>query len=84
MSKNKATKDITKSIKYNPFVLLGMSLKAVTIPRSETTLGAQTIFHFCVFLTDVNISCSMVSECAFTHRTLENSNVQGIYVGGWI
>ena len=57
-----------------------MSPKAVTIPRSETTLGAWAIFHFCVFLTDVSISCSMVSECTFTYWTLENSNAQGIYV----
>ena len=87
MSKNKATKDITKFIKSkksNSFVLLGMSPKAVTIPRSETTLGAWTIFHFCVFLTDVSISCSMISEFAFTYWTFENSNAQGIYVGGWI
>ena len=61
-----------------------MSPKAVTIPRSEAMLGAQAIFHFCVFLTDVSISCSMVSECTFTYWTLENSNAQGIYVQGQI
>ena len=58
--------------------------KAVTIPRSETTLGAWAIFNFCVFLTDVSISCSMVLECSFTCWTLEDSNAQGVYVRGWI
>ena len=48
-----------------------MRPKAVTIPRSEATLDAWAIFHFCVFLMDVSISCSMVSECTFTYWTLE-------------
>ena len=61
-----------------------MSPKAVTIPRSEATLGAQAIFNFCVFLMDVSISCSMVSECTFTCWTLEYSNAQGVYVQGQI
>ena len=72
-------KRLCKKIQKISLVLLGMSMKAVPIPRGEATLGARAIFHFCVFFTDVHISCSMVSECAFTDGTFENSNAQGIY-----
>ena len=72
-------KRLCKKIHKISLVLLGMSLKAVTIPRGEATLGAMAIFHFCVFLMDVSISCSMVSKCAPAYWTLENSNTQGIY-----
>ena len=72
-------KRLWEKIQKISLVLLGMSTKAVPIPRGEATLGAQAIFHFCVFFMDVCISCSMVSECAFTGWTFENSNAQGIY-----
>ena len=72
-------KRLCKKIQKFSLVLLGMSPKAVTIPRGEATLGAWAIFHFCVFLTDVSINCSMVSKCALTYWTFENSNTQGIY-----
>ena len=71
---------IVQKIEKISLVLLGMSLKAVTIPRSKATMGAQAIFNFCVLLTDVSISCSMVSKCFFTFWTLEYSNAQAVYV----
>ena len=46
-------KRLCKKIQKNSLVLLGMSTKAVPIPRGETTLGARAIFHFCMFFTDV-------------------------------
>ena len=70
---------VQKIEKISP-VLLGMSPKTVTIPRSEATMGARAKFNFCVFLTDVSISCSMVSKCFFTCWTLEYSNAQDVYV----
>ena len=72
-------KRLCKKIQKISLVLLGMSTKAVPIPRGEATLGAWAIFHFCVFFTDVSISCSMVSKCALTYWALENSIAQGIY-----
>ena len=72
-------KRLCKKIQKILLVLLGMSTKAVPIPKGEATLGARAIFHFCVFLTDVSISCSMVSKYALTYWTLENSNTQDIY-----
>ena len=72
-------KRLCKKIQKISLVLLGMSTKAVPIPRGEATFGARAIFHFCMFFTDVSISCSMVSKCAPTYWTLENSNTQGIY-----
>ena len=69
-------KRLCKKIQKISLVLLGMSTKAVSIPRGEATLGARAIFHFCACsLRMCSISCSMVSGIVCSHDgTFENSN----------